>query len=304
MTDTGVAGTARRRIALVLTQKRDSGNWDPAGYAAARSMADRHGFALEIVEEIGFNDAARVFSELARAGVELVMGHASDYAGPMLDVAPAHPDTMFGVFSYVTTTGDLSNLAGWTVSWNEVEFLTGVVAGLASKRGHIGTVRGVELVPAEFALGNLVRGARHVNPDIRVEVEHIKDWNDFDGARESTRRLAGLGCDVIYGAADSADATIQGTCAELGALTFGEYVDEGDAFPGAIITSFMVNESRAYDEMGAMLSAGTWTPGIRVMDAASGDIRFAEFRNVQADVRPRFEEIYRQIASGELTISD
>jgi basic membrane protein A len=293
-----------RRIALVLTQKRDSGNWDPAGYAAARAMADRHGFTLEIVEEVGFERAASAFRELARTGVELVMGHASDYAGPMLEVAADNPETKFGVFSYLTTTDDLPNFAGWTVSWNEVEFLTGVVAGLASTSGHIGTVRGVELVPAEFALGNLIRGARHMNPDVRVDVEHIKDWNDFEGAREATHRLAQLGCDVIYGAADSADATIQGTCEELGLLTFGEYVDEGESYPRAIITSFMVNEARAYDEMGEMLAAGDWVPGIRTMDAASGDIRFAKFRNVDADVHTRFEQIYHQVARGELTVSN
>jgi basic membrane protein A len=293
---------AQKRVGLVLTQRRDSGNWDPAGYAAAKGMADRHGFELEVVEEVTFERSKAAFAELARAGFDLVMGHASDYAGPMIEVAHAFPTTKFAIFSYVTSTGDLPNVAGWTVSWNEVEFLTGVVAGLASRERHMGTVRGVELVPAEFALGNLIKGAQYVSPDISVEVEHIADWNDLEGARSATIKLAGMGVDVVYPAADTADAAVQAACQELGLLTFGEYLDEGHKYPSAIITSFLVNEARAYDEMGDMLASGDWRPGIRVMNAASGDVRFTEFRNVPDDLIGRFEEIYRDVATGKIAI--
>jgi len=290
------------RIALVLTQRRDSGNWDPAGYAAAQVIAERYGFALNVIEDVSFDQSAEVFSDQARSGAELVIGHASDYAEPMVEVARDFPGTKFGIFSYITSTGDLLNVAGWTVSWNEVEFLTGVVAGLASQNRHMGTIRGVELVPAEFALGNLIKGARFVSPEIKVEVEHIADWNDLEGARSATHRLADLGVDVVYPAADSADAAVQAACEELGLLTFGEYLDEGAKHPAAIITSFLVNEQRAYDEMGEMLAADDWRPGIRTMNAATGDIRFTEFRNVPDDLLTRFEEIYRDVASGTISI--
>ena len=292
------------RLALVLTQERDSGNWDPAGYEAASRMARRHGFDLEVVEGISFETSEKCFGDLATDGVDVVMGHASDYAEPLVDAARDYPGTRFATFSYITSTGDLPNVAGWMVSWNEVEFLTGVAAGLSSKTNHMGTVRGVELVPAEFALGNLIKGARHVSPDIEVTVEHIKDWHDYEGARAATERLVAAGCDVIYPAADSADAIVQGTCQDLGVLTFGEYVDEGHKYPQAIITSFMVNEAKAYDEIGEMVAADLWTPGIRTMNTETGDIRFAAFVNVPVEVSERFDSIYDDIASGRLVVSD
>ena len=292
------------RVALVLTQRRDSGNWDPAGYAAASRMSRRHGFDLEIVEEISFEASEQCFRDLAADGVDVVMGHASDYAEPIVDAARNFPEARFAVFSYITSTNDLPNVAGWTVSWNEVEFLTGVVAGLASEANHMGTVRGVELVPAEFALGNLIKGAQHVAPGIEVTVEHIRDWNDVEGARAATETLVAAGCDVIYPAADSADAAVQGTCQDLGVLTFGEYVDEGHKFPRAVITSFMVNEAKAYDELGEMVAADRWTPGIRTMNTATGDIRFAPFANVPIEVSERFAVIYDEGASGRLVVDD
>ena len=292
------------RTALVLTQRRDSGNWDPAGYAAASRMAQRHGFNLEIVEEIAFEASQQCFRDLAADGVDVVMGHASNYAGPIVDAARDFPETRFAVFSYITSTDDLPNVAGWTVSWNEVEFLTGVVAGLASEANHMGTVRGVELVPAEFALGNLIKGAQYVAPDIEVTVEHIKDWDDVEGAIAATRTLVAAGCDVIYPAADSADAAVQGTCQDLGVLTFGEYLDEGHKFPQAIITSFMVNEARAYDEIGQMVAAEEWTPGIRTMNTATDDIRFTPFANVPDKVSARFAAIHDEVATGQLVVSD
>ena len=41
---------------------------------------------------------------------------------------------------------------------------------------------------------------------------------------------------------------------------------------------------------------------IRVMNAASGDVRFTEFRNVPDDLMGRFEEIYRDVATGKIAI--
>ena len=174
------------RTALVLTQRRDSGNWDPAGYAAASRMAQRHGFNLGIVEEIAFEASQQCFRDLAADGVDVVMGHASDYAGPIVDAARDFPETRFAVFSYITSTDDLPNVAGWTVSWNEVEFLTGVVAGLASEANGMGTVRGVELVPAEFALGNLIKGAQYVAPD--TDYEHCHRRHPFHALRQCARQ--------------------------------------------------------------------------------------------------------------------
>lgn len=295
---------AAKRVALVLTQRRDSGNWDPAGYAAASAMTERHGFDLTVVEEVLFDRSEDAFRTLGREGFDLVVGHASDYAEPIVKAARDCPDTRYAAFSYITDSGGLPNVAGWTVSWNEVEFLTGVIAGLASDGGHVGTVRGVELVPAEFALGNLIRGARHVAPDIAIEVEHISGWDDYDGARAATERLVALGCDVIYPAADSADAVVQETCQRLGVRTFGEYLDEGWRYPDAIITSFLVNEARAYDEMGRMLADDRWQPGIRAMDAATGDIRFTELANVGQDVEHRFRAVFDEVATGRLTVGD
>ena len=179
-----------RRVALVLTQRRDSGNWDPAGFAAASAMTERHGFLLEVVEGVGFERYAEVASGLAADGVHPVIGHASDYAGAMLDVARAHPQTRFAVFSWVPTTDDLPNVAGYTVSWNQVEFLIGVVAGLATRSGIVGSVRGVELLPAEHAIANLVKGIQHVQPEAVLVTEGIADWFDFEGARTATASLS------------------------------------------------------------------------------------------------------------------
>ena len=109
---------------------------------------------------------------------------------------------------------------------------------------------------------------------------------------------------MIYPAADSADAAVQKACAELGVLTFGEYVDEDHLHPDAIMCSFLVNEGRAYDELGAMLASGDWEPGIRSMDPVfTGDITFTRLRNLPEGAQARFDEIYREIAEGALSLS-
>ena len=110
------------------------------------------------------------------------------------------------------------------------------------------------------------------------------------------------GADVIYPAADSSDAAVQDECAALGVLTFGEYVDEGHLHPEAIMCSFLVNEARAYDELGAMLASGDWRPGIRRMDVASGDIRFTPLRNLPDGTQERFDAVFGDIATGTLQL--
>lgn len=79
-----------------------------------------------------------------------------------------------------------------------MRFLTGVVAGLSTRANDMGTVCRVEIAPAEIDLGNLIKGARSVSPDIEVSVEHLKDRNDFEGARRATgeTRCYRLRCDL------------------------------------------------------------------------------------------------------------
>jgi len=291
-----------KTIALVLTQRRDSGNWDPAGYAAASAMATRYGLSLNVVEDTGFAEAPNAFRRLAGEGVDCIIGHGSDYAGPVVEVAREYPQTRFVAFSYITDTAGLPNIAGYCVSWNQVEFLIGAICALASKRGHVATIRGVELVPAEYAMGNLIRGARHVKPDIRFDVEHIRDWYDMQGARAAALNAIQAGADVLYAAADTADVAVQSVADDMGVLTFGEYTDEGHKFPNAIITSFLVNEGKAYDEVGRMMAEGPWTPGIRKLDAASGDLMFTPFRNVDPGVQSAFQNVFEKVASGEIQV--
>ena len=68
--------------------------------------------------------------------------------------------------------------------------------------------------------------------------------------------------------------------------------------------SFLVNEARAYDKLGDMLASGDWEPGIRSIEhLRTGDITFTRLRNLPEGAQARFDEIYREIAEGALSLT-
>src|SRR5215211_2810339 len=160
--DGGIASSGdgdRPRVAALFTQFVDQGNWDPAGYAAYNAMCEKYDFDCTYVEEATYEKAPALLRGYGDDGYDMVITHSSGYAAAIEEVAPDCPDTEFVLFSYAGDTKGLDNYSAWSMDWDQVGYMLGVVAGLASSSSTIGVVAG-EQIPSTVATVDLIkRGA-------------------------------------------------------------------------------------------------------------------------------------------------
>lgn len=292
------------KVAALFTQFVDQGNWDPAGYAAYQAMCDKYGFDCTYVEEASYEQAPALLRDFAEEGYEMVITHSSGYAAAIEEVAPDYPDTEFVLFSFALDTKGLDNYSAWSMDWDQVGYMLGVVAGLASETDVVGVVAG-EQIPSTVATVDLItRAVAGVRPGAEVLTAWVGSWTDAARAKELALTQINDGAGFVIPIADTAGAGVQQAAEEAGALTIGEYIDQSSSYPDSLVTSYIVDMMGAFDEIGQAFVDGALNGQIVQMSAATDDLTFTTpFKHVDPSVEQKVQEILQQLADGTISLS-
>ncbi|WP_396230884.1 BMP family protein [Frankia sp. EI5c] len=281
----------------------DQANWDIAGYEAFDAMCEKYDFDCTYVEQASYEKAPSLLRDYGTKKYDLVVSHSSGYSAAIQEVAPDFPDTQFALFSYETETYGLKNYSAWSVNWDEYGFLQGAVAALASKTGQIAIIGGEKIPSSERSVAYATDGAKYVNPNINVQTAWIGSYQDVAKAKQVGLQAIDAGADVLVPMADLAGQGVQQAAADAGLLTMGEYIDENPKHPKAIVSSGLVDMMTAFDEMGQQLTDGTLGGKVTDMNAATGAISFAPFRNVDAGIEAKAKQLIEDLAAGKITLA-
>jgi basic membrane protein A len=290
-------------VAALFTQFVDQGNWDPAGYAAYNAMCEKYDFDCTYVEEATYEKAPALLRGYGDDGYDMVITHSSGYAAAIEEVAPDYPDTEFVLFSYAGDTKGLDNYSAWSMDWDQVGYMLGVVAALASSSSTIGVVAG-EQIPSTVATVDLIkRGVTDVVPDANVTVSWIGSWTDAAKAKELALKEINDGAGFVIPVADTAGAGVQQAAEESQALTLGEYIDQAPDYPDSIVTSYIIDMQGAFDEIGQAFTDGTLDGQIVQMSAETNDLTFTPFEHVDPSVQDEVNGVLEDLANGTLSLS-
>jgi basic membrane protein A len=297
----GGATGKQLRVAGLFTQSVDQGNWDVAGFHAFDAMCKKYNFQCTHIEQVTYEKAPALMRDLATQGYDLIAAHSSGFAAAIEEVAPQFPKTQFTLFGFADSTKDIANYSAWSMNWNQVGYMIGVVAATASKDGHIAYIGGEKLPSSTAYIDTIQKGAKQANPNIKFDRAFVGSWTDVAKAKEIALQELDSGADFLIPGADTADAGTQQAAEERKALTFGEYVDESPRYPDAVVTSFVLNMDAAYDQMGDLLVKGKLGNQILQMSVQTNSLQFIEpFRHVDPAVQDRVTQIMEQLKSGEL----
>jgi len=292
-------------VAGLFTGAVTQGNWDPPGFAAFQKMAKTYGFKSSYVEHATYEKAPAILRQLAARGVKMIICQSSGYSAAILEVAKEFPQTQFVLYSYAASTGGLKNYTAWSVNWDEYGYVTGAIAAASSANKHIAIISGEEIPSAKRAHEFTTRGAMAVMPDIQVDKVFTGSFTDIAKAKEIATSVILRGADVLLPSADLADAGIQQAAEEEKKLTIGAYMDQSRLFPGAIITSTVLNFDKAYDQMGQMMKAGTLGGQIFQMDLANdGWTLVKPFQHVAPAVETQVFGLMGKLALGEIKLEN
>jgi basic membrane protein A and related proteins len=301
---TAGAGAEPKTVAGLFYAKVTEGNWDPAGYQAFTAMVKKEGFKSSYAEEATYDKAPEILSDFAARGTDLIIAHSSGYASAVLDIAPKFPKTTFSVVSALASTNGLKNVNGWSFKWQELGFLAGSVAGLATKTDKVGVIAG-DVIPAfTQAIAGYIEGVKYVNPKATVTVSWVGSFTDAAKAKQLTLAQISQGVDIVVPWADTAGLGVVEAARQEHIRTFGMYTDEKATAPDVIMTSPLLNFDKVYAELGSLYMSGKLEPKVYTLTVKDGYIGLAKLDLVPPEVVTKVNEIFDGIKTGKIKVSD
>ncbi len=188
----------------------------------------------------------------------------------LAQVAAQHPDTRF---VHCQGAEPSVNVATFHAARDEHAFVSGMLAGAASRSGVLGLVEGVRS-PHDLLYTNAwVLGARRGRPDVRVRVRWLGSYHgpdQSDKERRAVLELAASGADVIGGNLAENPAVVE-AAGEAG-LFASAHDERLSGLPHVLDASYLDWRPYYLRTIESVLD-GTWRPRARRLRAADGVVR-------------------------------
>ncbi len=198
-------------------------------------------------------EAERVIRDFAKKGCGLVIATSFGFMQPTATVAAEFPDVWFVHVSGFMTAPNMSNLFGRI---EQARFLSGLVAGAATKTNVIGYIAAFPIFEVIRGINAFTLGVREVNPQAEVRVIWTNTWYNPQQEKEAAEALLASGADVIAQHQDTTEP--QKAAADAGALSIGYDSDMRQFVGDTVLTSPVWNWGMKYTEIAEQVIAGTY----------------------------------------------
>jgi len=217
-----------------------------------------------------------------------------------------------------TCAGDaatlLPNYQGLIFNEAQAGYLAGIAAATISETGVIGTIGGIESIPAvKLYIGGYHNGALSVNPDVEVLISYVSEditvaFNDPATGASLAEQMIGQDADVIFQVAGlSGQGALEASC-DADIYGIGVDVDQALGLPSetCIVTSAEKKLVDAIDEAIQRVADGTAVGGSVVLDAASDPpkVGASAFHNhpdlLTPELQTLLDDATAAMAAGEL----
>jgi len=312
-----LAWRANRPPDAVLLMDRGPGPIREMVAAAFDSAISEKGIRAEAVTSIGSAVQSGDVGRFSEQGTHMVVVVTPNCADAVEPIARTHPDTHYVVFDCV---GDQPNVAYVSFASEQGSFLAGAAAALRSRTGTIGFIGGADIPLIWPFEAGFEAGARAVDPSIRIRARYLSEPPDMTGfdnqilGFQVAEQMYRDGADIIYQAAGaSGDGAFEAASQLSGDLrrqlwAIGVDGDEyrslapGDPWRPHVLTSMVKRYDRATDALVDEYSVAHFTPGTREFDLANGGLDLAASGGFIDDLRPRLEQLRRQIVADKIRV--
>ena len=321
MVTIGAAGAAYAYTAAVLIPGTlgDKSFWDStnAGLTALEEELGSDTFTFEVQEMgAGADDMSSYpdfFLDAADSGkYDVIITGSWTAVDAMKEAMEEYPDQKFILFDegFDFSSGGGENLYNLLFKQNEVSFLVGACAELLSKSGTICFLGGMEgNVINDFLVG-YIQGALEVNPDAKVAVSFVGNYEDSAKGKDLSLAMFNAGADVGFNVAGAAGMGILEAAKEADKLAFGVDSDQAglnpdlaDYIPTSALKNVGAGLARAIKldldgelAYGSAETLGFAENGVELLD----NDHYQEM--VPEEIRAQVDELQAKIASGEIEV--
>jgi basic membrane protein A len=240
-------------------------------------------------------DAARIIRQYAQKGYDMIFATSFGYMDFMHEVAQEFPNVYFEHCSGYKTLDNMSTYFG---RMYQARYLSGLVAGSATKNGQIGYVAAFPIPEVVRGINAFTLGVKKVNPSATVKVVWTSTWYDPVKEREAAVALLDDGCDLITQHQDTTEP--QKAAQERGRVSVGYDSDMGKFVGDTVLVSPMWNWGPYYLETIEQAMAGVWETHTFWGGLKDGVVELSDYSSlVPADVKAIVEEERAKIESGK-----
>lgn len=176
-------------------------------------------------------EAERVIRDFAQKGYNLIITTSFGFMDPTITVAQEFPETWFVHISGYKTAPNVSTAFGRIY---QPRYLSGLVAGAATKTNTIGYVAAFPIPEVVRGINAFTRGVREVNPEAEVRVVWTNTWFGPPEEKEAAEALLSAGADVIAQHQDTTEP--QKAAADAGGLSIGYNSDMAKIVGDTVLT--------------------------------------------------------------------
>ena len=290
----GSPTAAGKRVAVLFPGLVDDQSWNQAGFEGLQ-QAEEAGAEIAYTERVNQSQQVEVFRNYAQQGYNVVIGHGGEYMDAALQVGQEFPDVQF-----VVTNGNesASNVTSFALSYHDMGYLAGALAGLMTESNQVAVVTGQEIPIVQHAVQSFEEGVAQVNPEAEVAVTVTGSWEDVDKAREAALALISGGVDVLWYVLDAADAGVLSAADDEGVWVIGLFGDQSNVAPNAYTGTVLGQPSDL------IFRAATEPLDGQVHDlgVAEGVVSIGAFSDkVPAEVQDQVKALEAEMAAGGAT---
>ena len=286
------------------------------GKAGIEAAAAKHGAEVKIFESEDPTTRRDNLRAAVDAGATLVAVLGFQFNDIIGELAEKHPGVDFLIVDQCVEERP-KNLHCAVFREYEPAFLLGAEAASLSKKSRVGVVAAVDIPFMHRFTDGFAQGARHVKPDIQVEVRWVGGPNPFSDpvrAKEQALALHAAGVDVLFSATSGGDFGVFEAAAEKDFRVMGVDVNHCPNAPGRMYDSALKRLDTAMAEIidrivagedALMASYGLKEGGGSLLALADGDLAATQCLVAQEpEVVALVKRLRDEIVSGKLALRD
>jgi basic membrane protein A len=291
------------RVALVLPGPITDGTFNSSANKGIEAAKKRFpNIRVSVRENTPMAQTEEALRAYARDGYDVVIGHGFQFAEPAAKIHKQFPKTWFIVNTAKVAAAP--NLASFDNRWGDAGYVGGAVAAMVSKSGTIGHVGGVPVPVIQEYNEGFERGAKRINPNIKMLSAYVGSFTDIAKGKEITISLIERGADVVSATGNESVIGTLEAAKEKKVLMVGTAFDSAKFAPDTIVTTALVNFDVNLEMAIARVLDGTLQPRNYLLGFNENGIGLAGFGKFQerigAENQAKIRQLIQDIRAGKV----
>nr|WP_067298968.1 BMP family ABC transporter substrate-binding protein [Marinobacterium profundum] len=293
-------------IGFVYVGAKDDYGYNQAHAEGAAALKSIPG--VKVIEEENVaetNDVQKTLESMINLDdTKLLFPTSFGYFDPhMLKVAAKYKDLTFLHCGGLWTEGKHpANTGSYFGYIDEAQYLSGVVAGYASKTKKLGFVAAIPIPQVLRNINSFTLGAQSVDPSITTQVIFTGGWSEPVKEAEATNSLIDQGVDVVTCHVDGPKVIVE-TAEKRGIYSCGYHASQASLAPKGYLTGAEWNWAKVYTDYVTSYLKGEEIPNLVRGGLKEGVVKTSAYGPaVSAEAREHADAVKAQFMAGEFVI--